>query len=204
MNLLLRKTFDLYANVRPCVSIEGYKTPYTDVNLVTIRENTEGEYSGIEHVVSGARPLPHLLEREKRNEARLQAVPSLRRQVFSPGPAFSPVVTPRPALTRELQSAAGLQGKGTLGGTARPPKCLTQSPTCLVPMCSLSCRSGGRSLLHTTHHVTSCQSRPPSPHPPSVVSHLSRCVLVAVRLIHVLFLSSGGTVQAVPTRTAGV
>lgn len=51
MNLLLRKTFDLYANVRPCVSIEGYKTPYTDVNLVTIRENTEGEYSGIEHVV---------------------------------------------------------------------------------------------------------------------------------------------------------
>ena len=53
MNLLLRKTFDLYANVRPCISIEGYKTPYTDVNLVTIRENTEGEYSGIEHVVSG-------------------------------------------------------------------------------------------------------------------------------------------------------
>ncbi|XP_037645881.1 isocitrate dehydrogenase [NAD] subunit alpha, mitochondrial-like [Sebastes umbrosus] len=52
MNLLLRKTFDLYANVRPCVSIEGYKTPYTDVNLVTIRENTEGEYSGIEHQVS--------------------------------------------------------------------------------------------------------------------------------------------------------
>lgn len=52
MNLLLRKTFDLYANVRPCVSIEGYKTPYTDVDLVTIRENTEGEYSGIEHVVS--------------------------------------------------------------------------------------------------------------------------------------------------------
>lgn len=58
MNLLLRKTFDLYANVRPCVSIEGYKTPYTDVDLVTIRENTEGEYSGIEHVVSGAWPHP--------------------------------------------------------------------------------------------------------------------------------------------------
>nr|KAF6279101.1 isocitrate dehydrogenase (NAD(+)) 3 catalytic subunit alpha [Myotis myotis] len=51
MNLLLRKTFDLYANVRPCVSIEGYKTPYNDVNIVTIRENTEGEYSGIEHVI---------------------------------------------------------------------------------------------------------------------------------------------------------
>ncbi|XP_054626778.1 isocitrate dehydrogenase [NAD] subunit alpha, mitochondrial-like isoform X2 [Dunckerocampus dactyliophorus] len=51
MNLLLRKTFDLYANVRPCVSIEGYKTAYTNVDLVTIRENTEGEYSGIEHVI---------------------------------------------------------------------------------------------------------------------------------------------------------
>lgn len=58
MNLLLRKTFDLYSNVRPCISIEGYKTPYTDVDLVTIRENTEGEYSGIEHVVSGACPPP--------------------------------------------------------------------------------------------------------------------------------------------------
>ncbi|KAM6301754.1 isocitrate dehydrogenase [NAD] subunit alpha, mitochondrial-like [Podargus strigoides] len=54
MNLLLRKTFDLYANVRPCVSIEGYKTLYTDVNIVTIRENTEGEYCGIEHMVSYA------------------------------------------------------------------------------------------------------------------------------------------------------
>lgn len=59
MNLLLRKTFDLYANVRPCVSIEGYKTPYTDVNIVTIRENTEGEYSGIEHVVRSSHARSH-------------------------------------------------------------------------------------------------------------------------------------------------
>jgi len=51
MNLLLRKTFDLYANVRPCISLEGYKTPYEGVDLVTIRENTEGEYSGIEHAI---------------------------------------------------------------------------------------------------------------------------------------------------------
>lgn len=65
MNLLLRRTFDLYANVRPCVSIEGYKTPYTDVNIVTIRENTEGEYSGIEHVVGASAAaflLPFLLQ----------------------------------------------------------------------------------------------------------------------------------------------
>jgi len=54
LNLQLRKEFSLYANVRPCKSIEGYKTLYDDVNLITIRENTEGEYSGIEHeIVSG-------------------------------------------------------------------------------------------------------------------------------------------------------
>jgi len=41
----------LYANVRPCRSIEGYKTLYDNVDLVIIRENTEGEYSGIEHEV---------------------------------------------------------------------------------------------------------------------------------------------------------
>lgn len=51
LNLTLRKELDLYANVRPCFSIPGYKTRYDDVNLVTIRENTEGEYSGLEHEV---------------------------------------------------------------------------------------------------------------------------------------------------------
>ncbi|KAL5969261.1 putative isocitrate dehydrogenase NAD subunit alpha mitochondrial, partial [Taenia solium] len=51
LNLALRKEFNLYANVRPCKSVEGYETPYKGVDLVTIRENTEGEYSGIEHVV---------------------------------------------------------------------------------------------------------------------------------------------------------
>lgn len=51
LNLTLRRTFNLFANVRPCVSIAGYKTPYDNVDTVLIRENTEGEYSGIEHVV---------------------------------------------------------------------------------------------------------------------------------------------------------
>ena len=55
LNLTLRRTFNLFANVRPCVSIKGYKTPYDDVNTVLIRENTEGEYSGIEHEVRPAR-----------------------------------------------------------------------------------------------------------------------------------------------------
>lgn len=51
LNLALRKEFNLYANVRPCRSLAGYPTPYKGVDLVTIRENTEGEYSGIEHVI---------------------------------------------------------------------------------------------------------------------------------------------------------
>merc|ERR1719415_231564 len=54
LNLALRKEFSLYANVRPCRSLEGYKTLYDNVDVVTIRENTEGEYSGIEHeIVNG-------------------------------------------------------------------------------------------------------------------------------------------------------
>lgn len=57
LNLTLRRTFNLFANVRPCVSIKGYKTPYDDVNTVLIRENTEGEYSGIEHEVRLSRGL---------------------------------------------------------------------------------------------------------------------------------------------------
>ncbi|GAA6003451.1 hypothetical protein JCM10207_000339 [Rhodosporidiobolus poonsookiae] len=51
LNLTLRRTFNLYANVRPCRSIEGYQTAYDNVDSVIIRENTEGEYSGIEHTV---------------------------------------------------------------------------------------------------------------------------------------------------------
>jgi hypothetical protein len=51
LNLTLRKALNLYANVRPCKSIEGFKTKYDNVNVVTIRENTEGEYSGLEHEV---------------------------------------------------------------------------------------------------------------------------------------------------------
>lgn len=55
------RVFNLYANVRPCRSVEGYKTGYDNVDLVTIRENTEGEYSGIEHEVSYTLSHTHLL-----------------------------------------------------------------------------------------------------------------------------------------------
>ena len=42
LNVTLRKKLKLYANVRPCRSIVGVNTPYEGVDLVTIRENTEG------------------------------------------------------------------------------------------------------------------------------------------------------------------
>ncbi|KRY48476.1 putative isocitrate dehydrogenase [NAD] subunit alpha, mitochondrial, partial [Trichinella britovi] len=45
------REFNLFANVRPCRSIEGFTTLYDKVDIVTIRENTEGEYSGIEHEI---------------------------------------------------------------------------------------------------------------------------------------------------------
>jgi isocitrate dehydrogenase (NAD+) len=48
INVRLRKELDLYAAVRPVRSLDGVPTRYRDVDLVIIRENTEGLYSGIE------------------------------------------------------------------------------------------------------------------------------------------------------------
>ena len=51
VNVLLRQSLNLYAAVRPVVNLPGLKTRYEDVDLVIIRENTEGLYSGIENEV---------------------------------------------------------------------------------------------------------------------------------------------------------
>jgi isocitrate dehydrogenase (NAD+) len=51
INVSLRKRFELYANLRPIRNLPAVPTRYPDVNLVIIRENTEGLYSGIEHEV---------------------------------------------------------------------------------------------------------------------------------------------------------
>jgi isocitrate dehydrogenase (NAD+) len=50
-NVILRKSLDLYSNLRPARSLPGIKSRYEDVDLVVVRENTEGLYSGIEHEV---------------------------------------------------------------------------------------------------------------------------------------------------------
>jgi isocitrate dehydrogenase (NAD+) len=51
INVRLRKDLDLYASVRPVRSLPGIEVPYSGVDLVVVRENTEGLYSGQEHVV---------------------------------------------------------------------------------------------------------------------------------------------------------
>jgi isocitrate dehydrogenase (NAD+) len=48
VNVALRKTLDLYGQVRPCKSYRGVRSRYDDVDLVVIRENTEDLYAGIE------------------------------------------------------------------------------------------------------------------------------------------------------------
>jgi isocitrate dehydrogenase (NAD+) len=50
-NVALRKGLDLYAALRPVKSVPGVKTPYQDIDLVVVRENTESLYTGLEHEV---------------------------------------------------------------------------------------------------------------------------------------------------------
>jgi len=51
VNVALRRHFDLYANVRPSKNLPNVKTPFSNVDLVIIRENTEDIYAGIEHKI---------------------------------------------------------------------------------------------------------------------------------------------------------
>ena len=48
VNVTLRQEFDLYANVRPCKSFDGVKSAWAGVDMVIVRENTEGMYAGQE------------------------------------------------------------------------------------------------------------------------------------------------------------
>jgi isocitrate dehydrogenase (NAD+) len=51
VNVELRQGFDLYANLRPIKNLPGVKARYENVDLIVVRENTEGLYAGIEHEV---------------------------------------------------------------------------------------------------------------------------------------------------------
>ncbi len=64
-NVALRKTLDLYANVRPVKSFPGRASRYPDLDLIVVREATEGEYAGLEH-----RVVPGVVESIKVTTAR--------------------------------------------------------------------------------------------------------------------------------------
>jgi isocitrate dehydrogenase (NAD+) len=51
INVALRQEYDLYANVRPAKSWRGVRSRYDDVDIVVVRENTEGLYAGLEHYI---------------------------------------------------------------------------------------------------------------------------------------------------------
>ncbi len=50
-NVILRRRLDLFANILHCTNIVNVPTRHSNVDIVLIRENTEGEYSGLEHEV---------------------------------------------------------------------------------------------------------------------------------------------------------
>lgn len=52
INVALRQKYELYANVRPAKNWEGVKTRYDNVDIVIVRENTEGLYAGLEHYLT--------------------------------------------------------------------------------------------------------------------------------------------------------
>lgn len=52
INVALRQKYDLYANVRPAKNWAGVKTRFDDVDIVIVRENTEGLYAGLEHYLT--------------------------------------------------------------------------------------------------------------------------------------------------------
>ena len=55
INVALRREFDLFANVRPARTFAGLPGRYENVDIVVVRENTQGEYSGIEHYIDPTR-----------------------------------------------------------------------------------------------------------------------------------------------------
>uniref|UniRef100_A0A8C9SX10 Isocitrate dehydrogenase [NAD] subunit, mitochondrial n=1 Tax=Scleropages formosus TaxID=113540 RepID=A0A8C9SX10_SCLFO len=65
-NNLLRVTLDLYANVMHCRSLSGVRTRHRNVDIIIVRENTEGEYSSLEHEsVSGVVECLKIITRDK-------------------------------------------------------------------------------------------------------------------------------------------
>ncbi len=67
INVELRKHFDLYANVRPAITFPNTKSRYTGVDIITVRENTEGAYIGEGQTLSADGEVATLTQRITRH-----------------------------------------------------------------------------------------------------------------------------------------
>ena len=67
INVALRQKYELYANVRPAKSWAGVKTRYDNVDIVIVRENTEGLYAGLEHYLTPKKDIAESLAVVTRN-----------------------------------------------------------------------------------------------------------------------------------------
>jgi isocitrate dehydrogenase (NAD+) len=72
VNVGLRKSLDLYAQVRPCKSYRGVRSRFEDVDLVVVRENTEDLYAGIEFERGSAEALELIDWIEEKAKARVR------------------------------------------------------------------------------------------------------------------------------------
>ncbi|HEU0276435.1 MAG TPA: isocitrate dehydrogenase [Rhodanobacteraceae bacterium] len=70
LNVALRRHFDLYANVRPAVSFPGTRARYENIDIITVRENTEGAYLQEGQLVSPDGEIAQSLVRNTRHGAR--------------------------------------------------------------------------------------------------------------------------------------
>jgi isocitrate dehydrogenase (NAD+) len=72
VNVALRKSLDLYACVRPCKTYPGVPSPYKDVDIVIVRENTEDLYAGVEFEkdTKEAKELIQFINKQKGNVIR--------------------------------------------------------------------------------------------------------------------------------------
>ena len=72
VNVSLRRALDLYACVRPVKTYDGVKTPFKNVDLVIVRENTEDLYAGIEFKESSKEALELIKEIEARQPKKIR------------------------------------------------------------------------------------------------------------------------------------
>jgi isocitrate dehydrogenase (NAD+) len=80
VNVALRKALDLYACVRPCKSYPGAPTPFKNVDIVIVRENTEDLYAGVEYEkgTPEAAGLAAFINKQKGNVIRSDAGISIK------------------------------------------------------------------------------------------------------------------------------